>query len=128
MTDDKTPIAANVSDAWAPVRTGMTLRRKLNLLAVPTVLAIVSVPVGIAQAQGTANGRVATVHAVHVTKSAVTHTRVAAKLSVKTAAEPAEAADPTIDPAEMGTDTGHTDEVAGSTTESNVDHQFDGQE
>jgi hypothetical protein len=43
-----------------------------------------------------------------------------------TTAEPAETAAP--ETAAEAAGGGHTDEVAGATTESNVDHQFNGQE
>ena len=58
-------------------------------------------------------------NALVISKAAAVRAATAA-----TAAEPAE----TADSAETGVDTGHSDEVAGSTTESTVDHQFDGQE
>ena len=130
MTQPQKPISVDVSDGWPIVKTGMTLRRKLVLLAIPTVLTVISVPVGIAHAHGDAPARMAAAPAAHVTRTvAVKHVQaVAPKVAIKAAAEPAETADTTTDPAETGTGTGHTDEVAGSTTESNVDHQFDGQE
>ena len=131
MTQPQKPLSVDVPDGWPLVKTGMTLRRKLILLAVPTVLAVISVPVGIAHAHGTVQGHVAAAPTGHVAQTvAAKHVHaVAPKAPVKTAtAEPAETADTTTDPAETGTDTGHSDEVAGSTTESNVDHEFDGQE
>jgi hypothetical protein len=134
MTQPEKPTSVDVSNTSPLVKGGMTLRRKLALLAVPTIIAVVSIPIGIAHAHGTAPARVAAASAfAHVTRTvAVQHVHaVAPKVAVKTAAapaEPAETADATTDPAETGTDTGHSDEVAGSTTESTVDHQFDGQE
>jgi Tfp pilus assembly protein FimT len=132
MTEPTNPIADDVSDSRPLVKAGMTLRRKLVLLAVPTILAVISVPVGIAHAHGTVQGHAAAAAGAQATRSvAVKHVRsVAPKATVKAAAavEPAETPEATTDPAETGTDTGHTDEVPGSTTESNVDHQFDGQE
>ena len=131
MTPLQKPISVDEPDGWPLVKPGMTLRRKLMLLAVPTVLAVVSLPVAIAHAHGTVQGHVAVAATVHVTRTiAVKHVHtIAPKAAVKAAAaEPAETADTTTDPAETGTDTGHSDEVAGSTTESNVDHQFNGQE
>jgi hypothetical protein len=134
MTQPQKPLSVDDPDSRPLVKTGMTLRRKLVLLAVPTILAVASLPVAIAHAHAPVQGKAAAT-AVHVTRTAaLKHTsavapRVAAKAAIKTAAtEPVEAADPTTDPAETGTDTGHSDEVAGSTTEPNVDHQFDGQE
>ncbi|HEY2598570.1 MAG TPA: hypothetical protein VGJ79_08835 [Candidatus Dormibacteraeota bacterium] len=131
MTQSQTPFSADDRDGWPPVKPGLTLRRKLVLLAVPTILAVAAVPVGIAHAHGTVQGHAAAAATVHVTRTvAVKHVHAAApKVAAKAAAtEPVEATDPTTDPAETGTDTGHSDEVAGSTTESTVDHQFDGQE
>ena len=130
MSQPQKPTSVDVSDTWPVVKAGVTLRRKLILLAIPTVLAVVSVPVGIAHAHGVAHARFAAAPAMHVTRTVVKHVHaVAPNVAVKAAAaEPAETADTTTDPAETGTDTGHTDEVAGNTTESNVDHQFDGQE
>ena len=132
MTSEQNPIAVDDSDAWPLKRTGMTLRRKLVLVAIPAVLAIVSLPIGIAQAHGVAKNHVAVAATAHVTKTVAVKHSVAAKhavkAAVKTAATPAEPAETTTDPAETGTDTGHSDEVAGSTTENSVDHQFDGQE
>ncbi len=140
MSQPQKPLSVDVSDGWPLVKAGTTLRRKLVFLAVPTVLAVISIPVGIAQAHGNTQGRIAAAPAVHVTRSivvkhiqaaaVVNHVHAAApKAAVRAAAvEPDETADTTTDPAETGTDTGHTDEVAGSTTESNVDHQFEGEE
>jgi hypothetical protein len=105
----------------------MTMRKKLALLAIPTAIAVVSIPVGIAHAQGAAQSRIAAPQTVHMTRSVSVHAQ-APKQVVKAAAEPAETPDGTTEPAETGTDTGHSDELAGSTTESTVDHQFDGQE
>jgi hypothetical protein len=137
MTQPNNPISVDDSDTWPLVRPAMTLRRKLVLLAIPTVLAVISVPVGIAHAHGTVQGHTAA-STVHVMRSvAVQHlnavapkatVKAAVKAAVKAPAEPAETPESSTDPAETGTDTGHTDEVPGSTTESNVDHQFDGQE
>jgi hypothetical protein len=136
MTLENKPIATHDSDSWPLTRTGMTLRRKLMLVAIPAILAIVAVPVGIAHAHGVAQGRVASTPTVHMTRSvAIKHVHaVAPKAATKTTAvkhaslAAGEAAETTTETAETGTDTGHTDEVAGSTTESTVDHQFEGQE
>jgi hypothetical protein len=142
MTHTNSPISDDRSDAWPLVKPGMPLRRKLALLAIPTVLAVISIPVGIAHAHGVTTSRVASVATAHVARAAVAkHVHAVApksavhsttpKLAVRTAAaplEPADTTDGTTDPAETGTDTGHSDEVAGSTVESTVDHQFDGQE
>jgi hypothetical protein len=132
MTQPTNPISDDVSDSRPPVKAAMTLRRKLVLLAVPTILAVISVPVGIAHAHGNVQGHVAAAASAHAARSVdVNHVHsVAPKATVKTAeaADPAETPEATTDPAETGTDTGHTDEVPGSTTESNVDHQFNGQE
>jgi len=120
MTQPHEPTSFDVSDVSTPAEAGMTLRRKLVLLAVPTVIAVISIPVGIAHAHGTAQSRIESAPTVHLTQSVTAKTvhAVAPKLAVKAAAEPAE----------TGTDTGHSDEAAGSTSESTVDHQFEGQE
>ncbi len=132
MTSEQDPIAVDDIDAWPLKRTGMTLRRKLVVVAVPAVLAILSPPIGIAQAHGVAKSHSAVAATAHMTKTvAVKHSAAAkhaVKAVVKVAPTPTEPAEITTDPAETGTDTGHSDEVAGNTTENSVDHQFDGQE
>jgi hypothetical protein len=122
MTQPLKPASVEVSSLMPPANPGMKLRRKLALIAIPTVVAVISIPIGIAHAQGAAQGRHAPAQTVHVTRA------VAPKAAVNEATDPAEPADTTTEPAETGTDTGHSDEVAGNTAESTVDHQFDGQE
>jgi hypothetical protein len=115
----------------------MTIRNKLIALAVPAVLAAIAVSGAVAYAHSLKPTQAAAAHssqagigaasAAHAKTMAPSH---AVKAAAVRAASPAEAAetDPSVDPAETGTDTGHTDEVPGSTGESTTDHQFEGQE
>ena len=69
MTQTRNPNSVDFSDVSPPVKPGMTLRRKLALLAIPTAIAVISIPVGIAHAQGAAQGRVAPAQTVHMTRT-----------------------------------------------------------
>jgi Tfp pilus assembly protein FimT len=121
----------------------MTLRKKLIVLAVPAVLAAIAIPAAVAHAHALKPTQAAAAHStqVGIAASSAAHAKAitpahAVKPAAAGAAGTAKAAsaaeatetDSSVDPAETGTDTGHTDEAPGSTGESTTDHQFDGQE
>ncbi len=110
----------------------MTLRKKLIALVVPTVLALIAIPVAVAHAQSAAPARAAAAHAVvhsqaaAATRAAAVHAKSATSAAVKAPVKAAGAAE-TTDTEAVDDPLGHSDDAAG-TTESTVDHQFDGTE
>jgi hypothetical protein len=94
----------------------MTNRKKITLLAIPGLLAAVAASAAAVHAQ---------------VPSSAAHTGSVHKVVMAAPAEPTDSpeAGSTTDPAgTKDTGGGHTDEAPGSNVESNVDHQFDGQE
>jgi hypothetical protein len=107
----------------------MKIARKLMVVAVPAVL-VAGVTSAIAVSAKTPASHAAAAPAA-VTNSAAANGAASGKPEVETAdsaAAPAAAGTKAATKTETDVAGGHTDEAPGATTESNVDHQFNGEE